>query len=265
VPPSDETGFWVIIMLLMASVIMLLLVGAIFVRALARRREDELEEIQMAQMAEEAAGLPGLSEEQMAKLPSLPFRKADCKINEQRNPECIISMDEFEEGETIIRLPCEHQLTYHLGVQYFQQNTKCPLCRKDIAEWMEAQEAEAGRARAGKPSTEAVVVTGGAAPLLAASVAAAASLAASSALPASQELDDAGEAAIHPASPVRQPAMDAHSHRVFGRSGQRRVHPVAATSVTPRSNVAFENPIRGGGSSRTSGASRSTVPPAHRS
>lgn len=258
VDPADETTFWVILMLLMASIIIMLLVCAIFVRAVSRRREQEEEELEMAMMAEQAANPAGLSEEHISRLPTLPFSKTDCKANEQRNAECIISMDAFEEGETIIRLPCEHQLTYHLGVQYFQNNKKCPLCRKDIAEWMAAQEAQAASA-AGEAEAE-VAGHSGASALAGASSAAASILVSRSALDA-MPVDRGvlvGAAVVQPAAPVAavRGSGASNASRVFGAGGGRRVHPMALASLTPRSHVSFENPIRSGTSHRADASER---------
>ena len=48
-----------------------------------------------------------------------------------RNRECPISLEDFEDGHDTTLLPCGHCITYHLGLNYFQQATKCPLCRAD--------------------------------------------------------------------------------------------------------------------------------------
>jgi len=130
-----------VIVLAAATALVLLMCGAI-VRSMVQQRAEGDDGLAV----EMAPARAGLSEAQFARVQVVSFSKASCAEVEARNNECIISMDEFEDGDHILRLPCEHQLTYHLGLQYFQTSTKCPLCRKDVAEWADEQERAAAPA-----------------------------------------------------------------------------------------------------------------------
>lgn len=132
----------ILIAILVGAVFALAAVGCMFVIGrVLRRRQDAQIQIELA-----AAGppveppRPGLTEEQFARIPVVTFRKAECEGTPARNLECMISMEDFEDGDTILRLPCEHQLTYHLGLHYFQAKNVCPMCRFDVAAWLNAQE-----------------------------------------------------------------------------------------------------------------------------
>ncbi|KAA0171221.1 hypothetical protein FNF28_00986 [Cafeteria roenbergensis] len=123
-PPGDDSEDVVVVVVVLLSVLALVVGGACGIAARAMLVRQQQEEQAFAE-AEMVPVRRGLANHQLEQLPAIPFHKADCESVEARNTECIISMEEFSEGQFIMRLPCDHQLTYHLGVQYFSTATDC--------------------------------------------------------------------------------------------------------------------------------------------
>ncbi|KAG8087729.1 hypothetical protein GUJ93_ZPchr0010g10666 [Zizania palustris] len=73
----------------------------------------------------------GLSADTLASLPSITYRTQD---NQDGNMEqCVICRVEFEEGESLVSLPCKH--SYHSDCinQWLQLNKVCPMCSAEVS------------------------------------------------------------------------------------------------------------------------------------
>lgn len=227
----------------MLSVLALVVGGAcgIMARSMLARQQEE-EAILEAEMVPVRAGL---ADHQLEQLPAIPFHKEDCETVEARNKECIISMEEFSEGQFIMRLPCDHQLTYHLGVQYFNTAKVCPLCRRDIAAWTEELAVASGHAERRAPasaSEERAPSVAGASATSAAEPNAVAAAAASS---TDQTRPLRRPRPAHPPAPQRR-----HPARVAPSAAAGRVAPPSLQgpardddAKSQATTIQFENPI----------------------
>lgn len=244
-----------VVVVVLLSVLALVVGGACGIAARAMLVRQQQEEQAFAE-AEMVPVRRGLANHQLEQLPAIPFHKADCESVEARNTECIISMEEFSEGQFIMRLPCDHQLTYHLGVQYFSTATECPLCRRDIAAWTDELAAADGQGA----TREAASASEERAPALAGALA-------SSSAPYGAA---AGASSTRDARPVRQPRPPRPPPPAAAAAPRRhtvRVAPSAGGRVPPpslqgqardddarshASTIQFENPIGRPGSSAVS-------------
>lgn len=48
--------------------------------------------------------------------------------------ECPISLEKFEEGESIIELPCSHIFNETNIKNWLKEKTNCPICRMDLSD-----------------------------------------------------------------------------------------------------------------------------------
>jgi len=56
--------------------------------------------------------------------------------NDNRITQCPISLDDFQEGEPVIRIRhCGHTFQENAIMNWFQSNTRCPVCRYDIRDY----------------------------------------------------------------------------------------------------------------------------------
>ena len=70
----------------------------------------------------------GLSIQQFEKIPIIKFRKYKSNGNSQ----CIICMEEFEKGEKVNLLPCQHIFHINCIKQWLLKQKTCPFCKKEI-------------------------------------------------------------------------------------------------------------------------------------
>ncbi|KAM3190174.1 hypothetical protein ACQJBY_068400 [Aegilops geniculata] len=73
----------------------------------------------------------GVSANTLASLPSVTYQAED---NQDSNMEqCVICRVEFEEGESLVALPCKH--SYHSDCinQWLQLNKVCPMCSAEVS------------------------------------------------------------------------------------------------------------------------------------
>ena len=107
---------------------------------------------------------PGLTAEQIATCTE--FVKDAEVVELTLIPEitCSICICEFEEGESVRRLPCHHMHIFHTECidQWFQQSRLCPMCKQDVLA-ISAQEATGGggEGEGGGPDDERAMPLGG--------------------------------------------------------------------------------------------------------
>ncbi|KAH6879772.1 hypothetical protein B0T10DRAFT_412714 [Thelonectria olida] len=66
-------------------------------------------------------------------LRKLPRKKVDNKTPGVGDmTECSICIENIQEGQTMITLPCQHQFHEICGVTWLKQPNSCPICRKSI-------------------------------------------------------------------------------------------------------------------------------------
>jgi hypothetical protein len=134
--PDEPQALYVLAMVALALLSCLFLVCIFMVgKHFVRGNHPQVEPPMDVELARRHSQDEGLSDEQLALLEAVPYSDADTKLVEARNSECIISLEAFRDGDLIVRLPCEHQITHHLAMHYFVSNSRCPMCRFDVAEW----------------------------------------------------------------------------------------------------------------------------------
>ena len=81
--------------------------------------------------------------------PTINSKRATCLIAEEKitkeflvklsleNKKCLVCMDEFNENENILRLPCFHFFHKEELLTWFEKKKTCPVCRSNIEELMD--------------------------------------------------------------------------------------------------------------------------------
>ncbi|KAM0869070.1 hypothetical protein ACQ4PT_040906 [Festuca glaucescens] len=73
----------------------------------------------------------GVSADTLASLPSVTYQAQD---KEDSNMEqCVICRVEFDEGESLIALPCKHSYHSECINQWLQLNKVCPMCSAEVS------------------------------------------------------------------------------------------------------------------------------------
>ncbi|CAO2190387.1 unnamed protein product [Urochloa humidicola] len=72
----------------------------------------------------------GLSADTIASLPSLTYQAQDKQ--EGNMEQCVICRVEFDEGETLVALPCKHPYHSECINQWLQLNKVCPMCSAEV-------------------------------------------------------------------------------------------------------------------------------------
>lgn len=73
----------------------------------------------------------GVSANTLASLPSVTYQAED---NQDSNMEqCVICRVEFEEGESLVALPCKHSYHSDCIKQWLQLNKVCPMCSAEVS------------------------------------------------------------------------------------------------------------------------------------
>ncbi|KAG8050435.1 hypothetical protein GUJ93_ZPchr0009g719 [Zizania palustris] len=70
----------------------------------------------------------GLSADTLASLPSVTYKTQDGNTEQ-----CVICRLEFEEGESLIALPCKHLYHHECINQWLQINKVCPVCSAEVS------------------------------------------------------------------------------------------------------------------------------------
>ncbi|CAO2207521.1 unnamed protein product [Urochloa humidicola] len=73
----------------------------------------------------------GLSSDTIASLPSLTYQAQDKQ--EGNMEQCVICRVEFDEGETLVALPCKHPYHSECINQWLQLNKVCPMCSAEVS------------------------------------------------------------------------------------------------------------------------------------
>uniref|UniRef100_A0A0E0LXP4 RING-type domain-containing protein n=1 Tax=Oryza punctata TaxID=4537 RepID=A0A0E0LXP4_ORYPU len=72
----------------------------------------------------------GLSADTLASLPSITYRAQDKQ--DGNTEQCVICRVEFEEGESLVALPCKHSYHSECINQWLQLNKVCPMCSAEV-------------------------------------------------------------------------------------------------------------------------------------
>ncbi|XP_062199643.1 E3 ubiquitin ligase BIG BROTHER-related-like [Phragmites australis] len=73
----------------------------------------------------------GLSADTLASLPSVTYKTQD--VQDGNTEQCVICRVEFEEGESLIALPCKHSYHPECINQWLQINKLCPMCSAEVS------------------------------------------------------------------------------------------------------------------------------------
>ncbi|CAO2183964.1 unnamed protein product [Urochloa humidicola] len=73
----------------------------------------------------------GLSADTIASLPLLTYQAQDKQ--EGNMEQCVICRVEFDEGETLVALPCKHPYHSECINQWLQLNKVCPMCSAEVS------------------------------------------------------------------------------------------------------------------------------------
>jgi len=71
----------------------------------------------------------GLSEEKLKGLRTIQYSSTDSEITEEK---CAICQVEFEEGETVLLLPCKHLYHNPCIRPWLADNKNCPVCKQEL-------------------------------------------------------------------------------------------------------------------------------------
>ncbi|XP_062192565.1 E3 ubiquitin ligase BIG BROTHER-related-like [Phragmites australis] len=73
----------------------------------------------------------GLSADAIASLPSVTYQAQDKQDGNME--QCVICRVEFDEGESLVALPCKHSYHSECINQWLQLNKVCPMCSSEIS------------------------------------------------------------------------------------------------------------------------------------
>jgi len=71
----------------------------------------------------------GLPPETLAALPEIAFKK---QADEGDGERCTVCLDDYEDGEIVLQLPCSHIFHGHCVPEWFKTQKTCPLCRHGV-------------------------------------------------------------------------------------------------------------------------------------
>ncbi|KAI9334928.1 hypothetical protein BDR26DRAFT_866432 [Obelidium mucronatum] len=86
---------------------------------------------QLMEQARQSNAPPHLTEEQVAQLPHVTVKGSDLG----EHPECAVCQDEFTnegEGESVVKLSCNHHFHPPCIESWLKLNATCPVCRKAV-------------------------------------------------------------------------------------------------------------------------------------
>lgn len=94
-----------------------------------------LEQLLAAQAGMQAAeaqpsGPPPTSARAMRALPRIKVTAYDIQVNE--NKECTICLEDLEEGQPAVRIPCGHLYHEHCIKDWLRTSNECPACRYEL-------------------------------------------------------------------------------------------------------------------------------------
>jgi len=105
-------------------------------RQARRLRRWQLEHPNRAPPMELMPRLPlinyGASDEEVAKLPTAKFSHDYIPDEDNQKPACAICLNEYEDGDPLIELPCKHYFHQHCGKTWLKRQNRCPLCVRSI-------------------------------------------------------------------------------------------------------------------------------------
>ncbi|TVU04668.1 hypothetical protein EJB05_47798, partial [Eragrostis curvula] len=73
----------------------------------------------------------GLSADTIASLPSVTYQAQDKQ--DENMEQCVICRVEFDEGESLVALPCKHSYHSECIHQWLQLNKVCPMCSAEVS------------------------------------------------------------------------------------------------------------------------------------
>ncbi|TVU10163.1 hypothetical protein EJB05_43674, partial [Eragrostis curvula] len=73
----------------------------------------------------------GLSADTLASLPSVTYKTKD--VQDGNTEQCVICRVEFEDGESLVALPCKHSYHPECINQWLQINKVCPMCSAEVS------------------------------------------------------------------------------------------------------------------------------------
>jgi len=71
----------------------------------------------------------GLDPQTFAALQLIAFEKQDDEGDGER---CIVCLEDYEDGEIVLQLPCSHIFHGHCATEWFKRSKICPLCRREV-------------------------------------------------------------------------------------------------------------------------------------
>lgn len=68
------------------------------------------------------------------------IKKMSNTIVKIMNRQCAIDLENFNEGEEVMYLPCQHFFHSKCILKVFEESRKCPVCQVDVRELLQKQE-----------------------------------------------------------------------------------------------------------------------------
>ena len=82
---------------------------------------------------------PGVSDERKSQWKTVNFKATDYPdVKKSEEPHCSICLSEYEDGEALTQLPCNHVYHEECIHSWTANHTKCPLCNYELEEAQEA-------------------------------------------------------------------------------------------------------------------------------
>lgn len=105
--------------------ILQLLETAMLEEALRRSGEGDA----ASRAAEEAAAAEARAAEALARCSRVPWSRA---LKDGDDGECALCLDEYKEGEEVLKTPCGHVFHEECLKPWFLKSTVCPLCQREV-------------------------------------------------------------------------------------------------------------------------------------
>ncbi|CAD6245731.1 unnamed protein product [Miscanthus lutarioriparius] len=92
--------------------------------------QDAWEDVDPDEYSYEAKS-KGLAADTIASLPSVTYQAQDKQDGNME--QCVICRVEFDEGESLVALPCKHPYHSECINQWLQLNKVCPMCSAEVS------------------------------------------------------------------------------------------------------------------------------------
>jgi hypothetical protein len=67
-----------------------------------------------------------------AQIPTTTYQELPFKVTDQKNQQCSVCLCDYEPTDQVRHLPCDHVFHTDCIKQWFDLNSKCPVCKSDL-------------------------------------------------------------------------------------------------------------------------------------